>query len=211
MSTEREIKRNGGGLKRGVVYGYQVDDPSAGRAVGYVGQSRNIEARDRQHRTAQPWADLIVGRVWILRDAYLTDRELDRAETRLIRKLKPLYNVLGQETARWAVPRSVQKAQRAERDLARAAAEALIVPEPEPIFAPESEPISGPELVTLSAALRRLPGRPLSIEAIRTATRRPGFPAPVRPGSAGVAGLYDLDSLIEWKNTRDGLFALYTQ
>jgi hypothetical protein len=66
-------------------------------------------------------------------------------------------------------------------------------------------PDAGPELVVLSAAVKRLPGRPLGIEGLRTASKRPGFPAPVRAGSAGVAALYDLDAIVEWKLTRDGL------
>ena len=213
MTTEREIRRlPHPDAKRGVVYGYQVTDPASGRiVVGYVGQTRNVEQRDRQHRSQQPWSDLIVGRVWILRDAYLTGRELDRAEARMIRKLRPLYNVMGQEDARWAVPRHVQKEQRAERDDVRLAAEVAAAPVPEPAIIPEPVPPVGPELVTLSVARPQLPGTPLMIEGLRTASKRPGFPAPVRAGGPGRAALYDLDRLIEWKKDRDAMFAFYTQ
>jgi hypothetical protein len=72
----------------------------------------------------------------------------------------------------------------------------------------DRHPDAGPELVVLSKAVKRLPGRPLSIEGLRTASKRPGFPAPATPGSAGVAALYDFDRLVEWKLQRDGFEAV---
>lgn len=70
-------------------------------------------------------------------------------------------------------------------------------------------PDAGPVLVSLSAALPSLSadarGRTLSIEGLRTASRREGFPVPRTPGAAGRAALYDLSDLVEWKMTRDGV------
>jgi len=64
-------------------------------------------------------------------------------------------------------------------------------------------PDIGPVLVTLSAALPKLPpdnrGRQLGVAGMRTASKRPGFPAPVVVGGAGRPSLYDLDDLIEWR------------
>lgn len=61
--------------------------------------------------------------------------------------------------------------------------------------------------VPLSAALDTLPGqdgpRALSLEGLRTASKRPGFPAAV--GQQGRAKLYDLDELVEW---REGVLAV---
>jgi hypothetical protein len=42
----------------------------------------------------------------------------------------------------------------------------------------------------------------MDLEALRTASKRPGFPAPVVPGSPGKAGLYLLPALVEWKARR---------
>lgn len=81
-----------------------------------------------------------------------------------------------------------------------------VLPDRETVRVSSERPAdAGPELVVLSAAVKRLPGRPLGIEGIRTASKREGFPAPVRAGSAGIAALYDLDALVEWKMTRDGI------
>ena len=69
-------------------------------------------------------------------------------------------------------------------------------------------PDAGPELVTLSAALSQLPadarGRTLAIEGLRTASRRDGFPVPVRAGAPGRAALYDLDALVSWRLGQGG-------
>jgi hypothetical protein len=67
---------------------------------------------------------------------------------------------------------------------------------------------SGPELVTLSGALHRLPGRPIGLAGLRTASqsragRRP-FPEPVRPAIGTRPAFYDLDALVAWKLERDG-------
>jgi len=68
------------------------------------------------------------------------------------------------------------------------------------------EPDIGPQLVTLSAALPSLPpdnrGRTLSIDGLRTASRRPGFPEPKIIGGGTRPSLYDLEELIEWRVQR---------
>jgi hypothetical protein len=62
--------------------------------------------------------------------------------------------------------------------------------------------------VTLAMALDSLPGqdgpRALSLDGLRTAARRPGFPAPLakpdgQPYGRTEAKLYDLDSLLAWR------------
>ena len=57
--------------------------------------------------------------------------------------------------------------------------------------------------VPLSAAVDKLPGKPLTLDGLRTASKRPGFPDPV--DRHGRADLYELPALIEWKARRDGL------
>lgn len=61
----------------------------------------------------------------------------------------------------------------------------------------------GPRLVTLSASIVHLPadsrGKTLSISGLRTASRRPGFPAPLVVGESTRPSLYDLDALIAWR------------
>jgi DNA translocase FtsK/SpoIIIE-like protein len=68
-----------------------------------------------------------------------------------------------------------------------------------------------PRLVSLSAALPQLPGKPLSIEGMRTASKRPGFPVPIIIGAAPKPSLYDLDALIDWKLEREGFEQLVEQ
>lgn len=64
--------------------------------------------------------------------------------------------------------------------------------------------------VTLAMAIGRLPGqdgpRALSLEGLRTASKRPGFPAPLaKPDGtsygASEARLYDLDELVAWRRS----------
>lgn len=57
--------------------------------------------------------------------------------------------------------------------------------------------------VPLSVAVDKLPGKPLSLDGLRTASKRAGFPEPVE--RHGRASLYELPALIEWKARRDGL------
>jgi hypothetical protein len=66
-----------------------------------------------------------------------------------------------------------------------------------------------PQLVTLSGALPQLPpdkrGNRLSIDGLRTASRRDGFPAPRVVGGKTRPSLYDLDELIEWRIGKVGV------
>ncbi|HEU4754268.1 MAG TPA: type IV secretory system conjugative DNA transfer family protein, partial [Armatimonadota bacterium] len=55
--------------------------------------------------------------------------------------------------------------------------------------------------VKLSEAVSVLPGRPLSLDALRKASQRDGFPAPV--GQVGSADLYRYADLEAWKLERD--------
>jgi hypothetical protein len=73
-----------------------------------------------------------------------------------------------------------------------------------------AEPDIAPQLVTLSGALPKLPpdnrGRKLSIDGLRTASRRsPGFPEPRIVGGKTRPSLYDLDELIEWRTRQAGV------
>lgn len=68
---------------------------------------------------------------------------------------------------------------------------------------PTTAPDVGPQLVTLSAALTHLPpdnrGNYLGVSGMRTASKRPGFPAPRIIDGPGRPSLYDLDELIAWR------------
>lgn len=57
--------------------------------------------------------------------------------------------------------------------------------------------------VTLSDAVPQLPGRMISLKALRSASARPGFPEPLEKGGPGRADLYSLLALREWKARRD--------
>jgi len=60
--------------------------------------------------------------------------------------------------------------------------------------------------VSLAAALEHLPGRTLSLEAIRSARKQdPRFPEPIERGGPGRADLFSLASLVEWRERRGGL------
>lgn len=79
----------------------------------------------------------------------------------------------------------------------------------------DNPPDIGPQLVALSAAIRHLPGdakgKRLTIEGMRTASKRPGFPAPKILGGATRPNLYDLEELIEWRAQQVGEVAELTE
>jgi hypothetical protein len=60
------------------------------------------------------------------------------------------------------------------------------------------------DTVTLAQALPLLPGPPLSLDALRKASQRSGFPEPVGAVSRN-ARVYELAHLVRWKEARDGL------
>ncbi|GAB7053147.1 hypothetical protein [Catenuloplanes indicus] len=87
------------GPRRGIVYGFNVRDPQTGIVyLGYVGQTRQLlRAREAQHRTDQSWADIIDGGAFVLEEGVWSDGELDRREVAAIQRLRPLFNIAGNE------------------------------------------------------------------------------------------------------------------
>lgn len=71
----------------------------------------------------------------------------------------------------------------------------------------EIEPAKRTEVVTLSDALPLLPGLDLglSLDALRKAAQRPGFPEPLPERGDRKAKLYDLQALIMWRSEQLGM------
>ncbi len=114
----------------GVVYGYNLMDPDTGRVVidDYVGQTRNLAQRDRQHRglaaqrdgqvREQPWSDLIVGGPHILEQGWWSNAELDARERYWIGVRRPRQNCRENEHNPARIPIYVQRQLRDARDVA---------------------------------------------------------------------------------------------
>jgi hypothetical protein len=107
------------GVRLGIVYGFRtLEHPGRGRVMlGYVGQTvQAVGARERQHRDAQPWSDLIVGEALILAQGWWTPAELDAQEAGYIRALRPLYNYEYNGRNPHRIPIPVAREQRWARD-----------------------------------------------------------------------------------------------
>lgn len=108
--------------RAGIVYRFDVLDEDSGAVVcGYVGQTvRALETREAEHRGNQPWADLIIGRAYVIWSSEdCTPAELDVAELAEIHRLHPLYNYEGQEGAEHAVPKYEAIERRQQRNANR--------------------------------------------------------------------------------------------
>jgi hypothetical protein len=115
----------------GVVYGYNVRDHTTGvvHPNDYIGQTRGLARRDRQHRglapqrdgtvREQPWSDLIDSGPHVLEAGVWTDVELDARELAWMAGRLPRLNCRDNETSPQRIPIYVQRQQRAQRDRAR--------------------------------------------------------------------------------------------
>lgn len=103
--------------------------PCGGVEDGYVGQSRDVARRAKQHAglvpqrdgtvAEQSWWDLVEGDVQILAKGNFTDAELDDLERQWIRKLQPRYNDLENELHKGRIRKIEAARHRATRDAAK--------------------------------------------------------------------------------------------
>lgn len=116
----------------GAVYVYRTRKPGAilglpllGRHFAYVGQSRNLKARHREHLegggryncTPKPWADLDPKRYILFRMKHCPQWALDLVEWLVIQLLLPVYNDKMNRANPRRIPARVATRQRAQRDL----------------------------------------------------------------------------------------------
>ena len=115
----------------GAVYAYRTRKPGAlwglpllGRHWGYVGQTRNLKARHREHMEGggryqcipKEWADLEPRRYVLFRMEHCPQWLLDLVEVVAIRLLAPVYNVQHNRGNLRRIRPSVARLQRAARD-----------------------------------------------------------------------------------------------
>jgi hypothetical protein len=112
----------------GVIYGFNIRDHHTGETrIDYVGRtSQPIEVREQQHRGRlpvfgaltgeQPWADLIVGSAIVIESGRWSLEELSRREVFHIHRLRPRYNVVGNEHNPVRIKRRDATRMRDERD-----------------------------------------------------------------------------------------------
>jgi hypothetical protein len=160
-------------VRRGIVYGYHVYHPETGQVViGYVGQTRWPDLRDEQHREKQPWADTIVGDIFVIDEGDWDEGELDARELAYINAYQPLYNIVGNRRNPHRIKPWVAKRQRHARD--RAAGRPLWQP-PHPVNVSRRRPLR---------PSRRT--EPLALPQVRVGW---GWVVPVQVWLVGTAGL----------------------
>jgi hypothetical protein len=167
------------------------------QVVIYVGVTSNLFARLGQHSQKSWWAEVFGIQV----EAFPSRGEADAREDHLISLIAPFYNVAGNnvglarhlEELRLATS-AIRAGRMAEVAVAKAQAPRV-----------DLTVVCTPgRRVTLAEAASLLPesarGR-LSVDGLRTASRRAGFPMPVGIRGSGPTAtkLYDLDALLEWR------------
>lgn len=191
-APEDDPARRGVPVRLGIIYLLSVTSADAVTdRRAYVGQTRQrLAVRVSGHRRDQPWGDLeISARVLLRVPVFL----LTPVEILMIKLLRPSFNVDWNERNPLRVSRRKTLAARATRDRARTPAVALlhgVANGPAESQAPASPGLKLSEAVGLLGPMSTL-------DALRRASTRPGFPRPV--GQSGVSKLYALEDLRNWQ------------
>jgi hypothetical protein len=170
------------------------------RVVIYVGVTSNLFGRLGQHFLAPYWP--LVAHVQV--ESFATRREAEVREAHLIKIIDPFYNVAGTDAGtqrHLEEMRGLINAMRADR------AREVESLNPQAPAIELSEIACRPDRgVTLTEAVPHIAlGAPMTINALRRASQRAGFPTPIGQRGHGprAANLYDLDQLKSWKRGRD--------
>lgn len=186
-------------MRLGIIYLLSVTSTDAVTdRRAYVGQTRRLlDVRVKGHKSSQPWGDLEIGAKILVRVPLFL---LTVVEFLAIKIIRPTYNLQWNERNRRRVGRGPLVIARRARDLERreATARKRVQEAPASLYEP---PPTRPPLpgIRLSEAIPHL-GAAVTLDALRRASTRPGFPVPV--GREGSSNLYLLDDLEAWRQRR---------